>query len=86
MDIESLKQITLKDAKKYGAEKVYAIFESDKEYICCVCDSHNTWDSFVTEFSYIAINKNDISKRRKGGFYEEIWESNNKPKMIYEEA
>lgn len=86
MNIESLKRIALKDAKEYGAEKVYAICESDTEYICCVCDSFNEWDPFVTDFSYIAIDKNDISKRRKGDFDEEIWESNNKPKLIYKEA
>lgn len=86
MDIESIKQITLKDTKEYGAEKVYAIFESDTEYLACVCDSHNFWDSFVTDFSDIAIDKNDFSKRRKGDFTEEIWESNNKPKIIYKEA
>lgn len=38
MNIESLKQIALKDAKEYGAEKVYAILESDTEYFACVCD------------------------------------------------
>lgn len=86
MNIESLKQIALKDAKEYGAEKIYAIFETDTEYLCCVCDSYNTWDPFVTDFSYIAISKNDISKRRKCDFDEKIWESNNKPKMIYKEA
>ncbi|MCR5772741.1 MAG: hypothetical protein K6G87_16085 [Butyrivibrio sp.] len=76
----------MEEVKEYGSVKVYAIYESDTEYLACVCDLYNEWDPFLTDFSYVAIDKNDISKRRKGDFDEEIWESNNKPKIIYKEA